>query len=128
MTENDPIRFSDDARELLDESINGLDAATLSKLHQARNIALDQESQGVPLRQWGFGGAVLSSFLLMGIYFYQLTPPLPEIYADPIQQASAENIELLDDLEFFAWLLLEESSLKDGTIEDNESEKETTRS
>ena len=112
----------------LTEGISSMDAATLSKLHRARNFALDQESRGVSWSQWGFGGAVLSSFLLMGIYFYQLTPPLPEIYADPIQQASAENIELLDDLEFFAWLLLEESSLKDGTIEDNESEKETTRS
>ncbi len=112
----------------LTEGISSMDAATLSKLHRARNFALDQESRGVSWSQWGFGGALLSSFLLLGIYFYQLTPPLSEIYADPIQQASAENIELLDDLEFFAWLLLEESSLKDGTIEDNESEKETTRS
>ncbi|MFT5212275.1 MAG: hypothetical protein ACI9CE_004017 [Flavobacterium sp.] len=38
--------------------------------------------------------------------------PLPSIYEDPIQQAAAEEMELLNDLEFVAWLLLEE--VEDG--------------
>ena len=34
--------------------------------------------------------------------------PLPVIYEDPVQQAAASEMELMDDLDFVAWLLLQE--------------------
>ena len=35
---------------------------------------------------------------------------LPEIYADPTQQAAAQDIDLLDDMEFMMWLVYEETA------------------
>ncbi|MFT7686721.1 MAG: hypothetical protein ACI9FB_002067, partial [Candidatus Azotimanducaceae bacterium] len=71
--------------------------------------AIERKQKGKPWLQWAGGAAVAASILFTAILFYQPASSLPSIYEDPIQQAAAENIELLNDLEFVAWLLLEES-------------------
>ena len=114
MTEHDSDRFEDSTRDLLNESTEQLDAATLSKLHRARNKALENTTRNLPWIGWASGGAVAAGVMLFGIYLYQMPPPLPEIYADPIQQATVENMELLDDLEFLALLVLEEVQPEDA--------------
>ncbi len=104
--------FHDKARRLLDEHARDLDAATLSRLHQARNQALRQHRPfGISwlTGRYFAGSAIAACLALVTVYFYQVQPPpLPSIFEDPIQQETAENIELLDDLEFMAWLVIEE--------------------
>lgn len=106
MTHKDDNRFGDRSRQLLDQHGEGLDAATLSRLHQARNKAIEGRSSNWV--QWGFGGALAASVLVAVLIFYPSLTPLPGIYEDSLQQAAAEDIDLLNDLEFVAWLIMEE--------------------
>ncbi len=102
-------KFEQKARALLTESDDNLDAATLSRLHQARNHAMSNTATNrSPVYWWAGSSALAAGILTFGIYLNQI-PPLPDIYEDPLQQATAENMELLDDLDFIAWLVLEES-------------------
>ena len=106
--------FDKKAKDLLDENVDRLDAATLSKLHQARNQALESAGKrsGLPAYSgWVGAGAMAASLAVGVVYFNQQPPPLPAIHEDPIQQAAAEEIELMDDLDFVAWLVLEEDDL-----------------
>jgi hypothetical protein len=110
MTEEE---FNNKAKDLLDENVDKLDAATLSKLHQARNRAVESvgKSGGKKLPAysgWLGAGAMAASLAVGVVYFNQQPPPLPAIYEDPVQQAAAEEIELMDDLDFVAWLVLQE--------------------
>ncbi len=95
---------------LLDEHADALDGSKRSKLHQARNVAVERAGRrssrvGMP---WIASGAVLSGLLVAVLFVERQSPsPLPAIYGDPLQQAAAEELELLDDLEFMAWLILE---------------------
>jgi len=118
MNQNDKDTFSERAREILDEQTENLDASTLSRLHQARSKALAGARQKSPWILWAPAGAVAAGILSVGIYLNQYPgqlstggePPLPAIYQDPMEQIAAENMDLMDDLEFIAWLVLEESS------------------
>ena len=96
---------------LLDEHADALDASTLSKLHQARNAAVEGAGTSklhVPM-PWIAAGAAASGLLVAVLFMDRQTPaPLPAIYSDPVQPAAAEEMELLDDLEFMAWLVLED--------------------
>lgn len=103
--------FNKKAKDLLDEHVDKLDAATLSKLHQARNRAVDSQRADKKLPAysgWAGAGAMAASLIVGIVYFNQQPPPLPAIYEDPVQQAAAEEIELMDDLDFVAWLVLQE--------------------
>jgi hypothetical protein len=102
--------FSSEARRLLDESTEHMDAATLSRLHQVRNRALaTPRSRSVPWYGWASGGAVAAS-VLVALILFDTPQPSPVFYDDQSQQAAAENIELLEDMEFMAWMLLQEES------------------
>jgi hypothetical protein len=105
--------FNDKSRSLLDEHVDALDAATLSKLHQARTRAVAARRSRVPAYAGWAGGALAASITLAVINFEQGPPPLPSIYEDPLQQAAAEELEFVDDLEFIAWLILEEEETND---------------
>jgi predicted PP-loop superfamily ATPase len=104
--------FNEKARLLLDEGIDSIDSATLSRLHRARNRALKSQKKINPWLKWSGGGAIAATVLFAMNISLESVEPLPSIYEDPIQQAAAEEIELLNDLEFVAWLLLEE--VEDG--------------
>lgn len=110
--------FEKDARDRLNEHVDGLDGATLSKLHQARSKALANQSGGkiwFPHRAW-LGAGTLAVSIAVAVLFIDRQPsPLPAIYEDPRQQAAAENLELMDDLEFIAWLVLEEDLADETT-------------
>lgn len=102
--------FTDKARHFLDESSEHMDAATLSRLHQLRNQALAAPRRpALPWYGWASGGAVAAS-VLVAILFVDRPQPLPMIFEDQSQQTAAENIELLEDMEFMAWMLLQEES------------------
>ena len=45
---------------------------------------------------------------LVAVFVVREPAGLPGIYEDPMQQAGAEEMELMDDLDFMAWLVLEE--------------------
>ena len=110
MSEHDKDPFLTRSRELLDESTEHLDAATLSRLRQARSRALEDTGRSKQWLYWVPAGAMAAGLLVFGIYINPLVPPLPVMYQDPIELETAESIDLMDDLEFVAWLVLEENT------------------
>jgi hypothetical protein len=101
-------QFTEKAKALLDDSAEHMDAEILSKLHQARSRALEADSSAVPWYAWTSGGVVTAGVLL-GLFLYQ-PPAQPPVYGDPVEQEIAENLELLEDLEFMVWMVLEEEA------------------
>lgn len=112
----------DSTAELLRNNSDALDAATVSRLHKARSAALEQQSK----LAWNWipmGGAVTAAALVtvalqLGPEWRDATQtkPLHELVdtesanIDDFELlASAADLELLEELEFYMWLDSEES-------------------
>ena len=104
-----------EAKQAFDQSVAGLDAATLSRLNRGRQAALAEGRQ--PDRQWlrwvpatGVAAAVLLILVM------QQGPGDVDVIAAPASDLeillSEESIEMLEELEFYSWLDTEE--LVDG--------------
>ena len=100
------------ARQLLDDSAAGLDAATLSRLNRARQSALATRSRR-PLQFWFVPAGLASACaLLLALAVWQphhapaSTAAMTEAaVADTDDSlASADAPEFYQDLEFYAWL------------------------
>ena len=102
-------------RELLDAQGDNLDAATRSRLNQARQRALD-EGLRPRARRWQWPALALSCacgvVLVLGL---GLRTAAPVIEAEPLLAApmsepeyemlvAGEDLELIENLEFYAWL------------------------
>jgi hypothetical protein len=97
------------AQALFEDSIQHLDASTRSKLAQARNRALDEVRTGVQ-RRWIWapaGGLAAAAVVAVALWSGGLrlggetdAPSLEDI--DIV--ADAENLEMLQDVEFYTWL------------------------
>lgn len=110
--ESEADRLERRAREAFDASVERLDGRTRSRLSQARHAALAELKRTQALRaRWPFlvpaGGLAASAALALFFIarpttdsFTQQAPPLEDLEI----AASVENIELLEDMEFYAWL------------------------
>ena len=110
------------ARQLFADSVQGVDGQTRLKLAQARAQAV--EAAGVRRRRWlpapaalvpvgGFAAAVLAVAL---IWQSTGTPPAsiePAVLSDLDILLDGEDLDLLQDLDFYAWLL-EQPEFLDG--------------
>lgn len=97
--------------DALDNSIEHLDANTLSRLNQARHRALAQtEKPRLFNSQWLKAGAfaVLLVTVINGWLFIS-TPDIQQIDTDAFELVIAnEDFELLQDLDFVAWMIEQE--------------------
>ena len=94
---------------VVEERSSSLDAATLSRLNRARQQALDDvrhESRG----RWLPGGLAAAAAVLaiaVGLTS-RVPPPAQPLLEQPPSEftvlASDESLEMLEDLEFYAWL------------------------
>lgn len=106
------------ARTLLDESAEGLDAATLSRLNRARQAALAQARPRAVQRWFLPAGMASACVLLLAVVAWHSHGPagaarLPELPftasasstgGDIDLVSSDDSLELYQDLEFYAWL------------------------
>jgi hypothetical protein len=103
------------ARELLDDSAGALDGASASRLNRARQSALAARER--PVRRWWLpagAAATAASVLLALVLVNPFAPTAPTVPAatavaagngdDAELIASDDNLELAQDLEFYAWL------------------------
>ena len=102
--------FADRTKELFDESVDGLDGATLSRLNQGRQRALAELDRDSPHRQWlrwvpvtGVAAAALVAVMVVN----QPGPVDEPITATDFEMLiEHEELELLQDLDFYSWLEL----------------------
>lgn len=99
--------FERRTRALFDDSTADLNAATRSRLTQARHVALDAaraKSHWTSKWTWGLpsGAAAMLAVTLM-LNRPASDVPLPAAL-DDLQIIASENLELLENVEFYAWL------------------------
>jgi hypothetical protein len=92
------------AQALFEDSVERLDARTRSKLTQARNRALNEVRQGAT-RRWIWapaGGFAVAAVIAVGIVLWPGRGPQPEAAIEDLEIAA--DSDLLQDVEFYAWL------------------------
>jgi hypothetical protein len=108
--ELEPTDFQKRAQALFEDSVERLDARTRSKLSQARNRALDEVKQGATRRRWIWapaGGVALAAVVAVvmvsgGLRFDSEARSLALEDIDIV--ADSENLDMLEDVEFYQWL------------------------
>ncbi len=102
-------QFLENARQVLDDSVRDLDAATMSKLAQARNAALDARLQKQRRRRrmfvWGAPAVGLAAAVLVGVMVFRGPQPSAEAYVADLDILSGEeSLEFYEEIEFYEWL------------------------
>ena len=109
-TDRDNEQFAEQAKALFDDSVERLDAATLSKLNQGRQAALEELSDTSPAKQWlrwapatGVAAAVLVAVMVLrGPLVNDIQPGATvsdlEILLDE------DSLEMFEELEFYSWI------------------------
>ncbi len=114
MAEQDREHIEQLARQALDDSLLDMDAATLSRLNQARQMALAEPRQVSLWRNWvpaGAAACALALAIVLPTGTQQLasgpeaTPVSMPMLGDDISMAALEDPELLEDLDMMLWLL-----------------------
>jgi hypothetical protein len=95
-----------DARALLEQSTQALDAATLSRLNRARQAALTQRPRRAARGWFAAAGLAGSAALLAALVLWLPqragTPSAPAAGTAAIE--AEDEIDFYQDLEFYAWL------------------------
>lgn len=107
------------AKALFDESVQALDAGTLSKLHRARERALARARGGEKRAHWtGWmpAGAVTAAVIVAVAWWHARgTGELPGAAGyDAEILLAGEELEMLEDLEFYRWMALVEAGEEPG--------------
>lgn len=84
----------------LNDSVDSLDARTLSKLNQARHHAIEQKTQA--RSNWTISGA-FAGILVIITAGWLINTQMP-VQQENNLNAGYDDIELIDDLEFISWL------------------------
>lgn len=114
-------RLHDGARAALDGSVAALPDDVLERLARARAHALDALSErdaggSAPVpgaafargsSRWAPSFALAATILFaIGLWNRAYVPPLPAV-DDPVEARAVQDMELLDELEFVAWMELQ---------------------
>jgi len=98
--------FAQQAKELFDESVGGLDAATLSTLNQARQRALATQQRAGVLRWAPAAGVAAATLVAVMVILPGPTDVqvMPTTVTDMEILLGEDSIEMLEDLEFYSWI------------------------
>jgi len=117
---SDDERLATKAKELFDQSVQGLDGRTQSRLNRGRHEALAQLQPGVSHGQWlrWAPASGVAAAALIAVVVLTGRPPVDEL--TPPATASdfeillnEDSFEMLEELEFYTWIDLE------GQVEGN---------
>ena len=106
-------QFAKEAKARFDESVDRLDAATLSKLNQGRQAALAEirESGGTPAwLRWAPATGIAAAALVVVVMLQNTTPGGVDV--DPFNSAATdfeilledESLDMIEELEFYSWI------------------------
>ena len=101
-------KFAQEAKSLFDESVDRLDAATLSTLNRSRQRALAEiHARPAQWTRWVPAAGMATAALVVAMV---ILPGPAEIQAVPAEVTDMEillgedSIEMLEDLEFYEWI------------------------
>lgn len=107
MSKHNENKLNTSIRQSLDESVDALDANTLSKIRQVRAQAVEKaETRHV---NWlgVMSGALATACVMVFAIMILLNSPgtMEAVPVDDIELiSSSDNLELFEDLEFYEWL------------------------
>ena len=106
-------QFLQRAKSLFDDSVDGMDAATQSKLKQARHAAI--EAQGAGTAKFGrwtqmVPAAGITAAAVVAVIVWNGAPQVETMpKATDLEIIMTEDsLEMLEDLEFYSWLEIED--------------------
>ena len=106
---NPDEKFGRETKKLFDQSVDGLDASTLSRLNRSRQLALaePQRARTILLR-WapltGIAAAVLIAVMVTRVPTNVDGLEMPVAVTDMEILLGEESFDMLEDLEFYSWL------------------------
>jgi hypothetical protein len=120
---DDDGRVPERAKALFDESVRELDAETLSRLNRSRQNALAElkpGATGLSWLRWTPVGAVAAAAVAAVVVWRagDLEQLPPDAASDFEMLLAGEELELLEDLEFYRWLALDETAEEPGADDD----------
>jgi hypothetical protein len=107
--------FAEKASQLFDESVDGLDGETRSKLNRSRQAALAElQSSGRRWVQWAPAGGVAVA-AVAALLVWTGSPQIdelatPDVASDMEILLTEDSLEMLEDLEFYSWIDLDDDS------------------
>lgn len=117
MTDENDSDLAETVSGSLDRSIDRLDAATLSRLNQARHAALAVKHRNRAGLPWLTAGSLAA--IAVAILASRLLMTSPDIRPDNLPIASiadadfivaSEDLEMLENLEFIAWMAAQDNA------------------
>jgi len=110
-SDNTGSNFERRAKRAFDDSVAALDAATRSKLTQARHRALEEQGSA---RDYGWrsslvpAGTLAATAIVAWLVVWQTPPaptPTPDVLPDLEILLGEEDLQMLDEeIEFYGWL------------------------
>lgn len=108
-------RFTAGAKSAFDDSVQSLDAATLSRLNQNRQQALERATRSSlsPTMGWWLPASGVAASALVAAVLWtgtdnvlEMTPP--SVASDLEIILEVDDLEMLENLEFYSWIDLDE--------------------
>ena len=107
----DEERLTGKAKELFDDSVERLDAATLSRLNQGRQRALKELETIRPAghwARWAPAGGLAAAAVVAVVVWQGVTldsdAPAANAATDFEILLDEDSVEMLEDLEFYSWI------------------------
>ena len=121
-TPTDDKRLEESAKALFDDSVARLDAATLSKLNQGRQVALAELADESPAKQWvrwmpatGVATAALVAIVVLRGPAEVVVPIAADQSITDFEILLGEDaLEMIEELEFYSWIDIAELESTDN--------------
>ena len=128
MKESNNIKADDalaeKARQLFDESVQNLDGETRSRLNRGRQAALAEIGSGN--RRWAqwapAGGVAVAAAAALVVWTGSSQIEVmdaPEVASDMEILLTEDSLEMLEDLEFYSWIELDDETIDPGEPTNN---------
>ena len=107
--------FADKAKQLFDESVAGLDGETRSRLNRGRQAALEALRSDRPVWVRWAPAAGVAAAAVVAVVLWTGIPPVDDMTAEASAAdfeilLTEDSFEMLEDLEFYSWIDLDEEA------------------
>ena len=101
--------FASNLKETFDESVDALDAATLSRLNRSRHAALAELAEPRKRRRSWMPAAGMAAAVLLAVIVLQLPTGIRSVpgvasVTDMEILLDEDSIEMFEELEFYSWM------------------------